>query len=102
MPTVSFDLKTWARRGAETRLAEIRQEIALIYATFPELRIAGGQPRRGRPPTSVQATSDIEASPVSVGPPKRKKFSMSAEGRERIAAAQRKRWAKIRKQKKAS
>lgn len=33
-----FDLKTYARQGAAVRVAELREELAAIYKTFPELR----------------------------------------------------------------
>jgi hypothetical protein len=39
-----FDLKTYARQGAEARLRELNQELAEIYRAFPELRM----PSRGR------------------------------------------------------
>jgi hypothetical protein len=32
-----MDVKRWARMGAELRLAEQRQEMLAIVATFPEL-----------------------------------------------------------------
>ena len=42
----TFDMASFARRGAEARLAELNQEIAAIYSAFPELRRRGsGEPR---------------------------------------------------------
>lgn len=51
--------------------------------------------RRGRPPgvKNVESSDSEDAAPK-----KRKKRKMSAEGRERIRAAQKARWAKIKKQ----
>jgi hypothetical protein len=98
MPKGSFDLKAWARVGAEHRLTELRQEQQRILATFPELRNRTGSEvgsrrsgnivrngRRGRPVLSAVN---------GVIKPKR---TMSAEARAKIAAAQRKRWAKVRR-----
>jgi hypothetical protein len=36
------DLKEYARRGAEARIAELRAELAEIYRAFPGLRRGGG------------------------------------------------------------
>jgi hypothetical protein len=36
------DLKEYARRGAEARIAELRAELAEIYRAFPGLRRSGG------------------------------------------------------------
>ena len=41
----TFDLKAYARRGAEARLAELNDEIRAIYAAFPDLRGRGEQAR---------------------------------------------------------
>ena len=41
----TFDLKAYARRGAEARLAELNQEIETIYAAFPDLRRENGRAR---------------------------------------------------------
>jgi hypothetical protein len=59
--------------------------------------------RRGRPPGSRVAKASAAAAPPSVTSPKRgrpaggrKRGGMSPEGRARVAAAQRARWAKVR------
>ena len=41
-----FDLKTYARRGAEMRLAELQEEMAAILQAFPYLN--AGRQARGR------------------------------------------------------
>jgi hypothetical protein len=54
LPT--FDLKAYARRGAEARIAELTAELKDIYKAFPGLRsggasapqVAGGVRRRKR------------------------------------------------------
>ena len=33
-----FDLKAYARQGAAVRAVELREELSVIYRTFPELR----------------------------------------------------------------
>jgi len=58
-----FDLKEYARRGAEARVSELTQELADIYRAFPELRrgaapapraATGGAIRRRKPMTAAQ------------------------------------------------
>jgi hypothetical protein len=72
-----------ASHGARARLAELRDEIAALLRAFPGV---GRALQGGRP-----------------GPPARRgrtRRKLSAEGRRRIAEAQRKRWAAV-KQKSA-
>ena len=63
MPT--FDLKAYARRGAEARIAELTTELNEIYRAFPDLRRdsarsapattgAGGRRRRRKPMSAAQ------------------------------------------------
>ena len=63
MPT--FDLKAFARRGAEARVAELTAELNAIYSAFPDLRRgsarsaiattgAGGRRRRRKPMSAAQ------------------------------------------------
>ena len=42
MPT--FDLKAYARRGAQARVAELTTELNEIYRAFPDLRRGAGSP----------------------------------------------------------
>ena len=60
-----FDLKEYARRGAEARVAELTTELSEIYRTFPGLRTRGGgaasagaagvrRRRRRKPMTAAQ------------------------------------------------
>jgi hypothetical protein len=82
MPKGSFDLKAWARIGAERRLEEIRAEQQAIAATFPDLRVSGESPfSRAR-------------GAAGAGTRKRKRRVMSAEARRRISLAQKRRWRK--------
>jgi hypothetical protein len=54
----SFDFKSYARRGAEVRLGELKEEMNAIYAAFPDLR--GGRARvvndAAAPPTQQRSS----------------------------------------------
>ena len=60
----SIDLKAYARRGAEARIAELNAELNDIYKAFPDLRRggasasqvagAGGRRRKRRAMTAAQ------------------------------------------------
>jgi len=78
----AFDLKSYARRGAEVRLVELRDEMNAIFGAFPDLRT-------GR--TKVTAPSESNGS--SVRRRRRRRRQMSAAARKRIAAATKARWA---------
>jgi len=62
LPT--FDLKAYARRGAEARVAELTAEMNDIYRAFPDLRRAsarsapattvGGRRQRRKPMSAAQ------------------------------------------------
>jgi hypothetical protein len=45
LPT--FDLKAYARRGAEARIAELTAELNDIYKAFPDLRTGGAKASAG-------------------------------------------------------
>jgi hypothetical protein len=82
-----FDLKSYARRGAEARIAELNEELAAIYITFPELRKGAGQ--RGRRAGSARTTPTPEAGPKRA----RKRRKMSAAQRKAVGERMRKYWA---------
>lgn len=93
MPKHSSHILELARRGAEHRLAELQTEIAALIKDFPHLRSSA----RGRRPQI-----DTSAEPAAVmdrTPRKRKRRGLSAAGRAAISAAQKKRWAAIKKKK---
>jgi len=72
----SFDLKSYARRGAEVRLGELRAEMNAIYGAFPDLR------------TGRAVVTEPSASNGSrVRRRRRRRRQMSAAARKRIAAA---------------
>jgi hypothetical protein len=82
----SFDLKSYARRGAEVRLGELTEEMSAIYAAFPDLR------RGGRTHAKEH---------TSPPPPRsrRKRAPMSAAARKAVGERMKKYWAARRKAK---
>ena len=93
-----FDMKEFARRGAEARIADLNRELEAIYGAFPELR----QPRRGRPAGRAvinheeqygrRATTAKE--PAVANTPRRgKRRKMSAAQRKAVGERMRKYWA---------
>jgi hypothetical protein len=75
----SEHLRSLAAHGARVRLLELESEMAAISAAFPDLVGAAERRSRSRGPARL----------------KRKRRKISAEGRRRIAEAQRKRWAAL-------
>jgi hypothetical protein len=75
-------------------IAELREQKRALEETMIMLeRLARSQgKRRGRPPLFLSQASQA-------GPVRRKRRPFSAETRKKMAAAQRKRWAAIRKKK---
>lgn len=101
------------QREIEAKIAEIRKELGVDLARRgpaaanrsirPELTGKGGGTStwRDRIPGIDGATIDITSHGTSASDyPKKRNHTMSAAGRARIAAAQRKRWAAIKKAKK--
>lgn len=89
MPLSREQLHTLARRGAAARIAELKAEISAILRAFPRVRSdhAGAKEVPFLRGVSVPRK------------PRRKRSKLSAVGRARIAAAQRKRWAIIKAKK---
>jgi hypothetical protein len=83
------ELHRLARLGAEVRLGELEEERAAIFRAFPSLTGVASAPIRG-----VTSDGDGSAGPA----PRRRRRKMSREARQRIAAAQRKRWAALKAQ----
>ena len=78
-----FDLKSYARRGAEVRLAELREEMHAIHAAFPDLRDGRSETGNG-----------------AIDRPRRRRRGMSAAQRKAVSARMKKYWAERRKSKK--
>ena len=57
----SIDLKAYARRGAEARIAELTAELKDIYKAFPDLRRGSARPTAG----AVSAVGRRRRKPMS-------------------------------------
>jgi hypothetical protein len=104
-------MKDLARRGAQSRLAELVAEMDSILEAFPGLGRAPARPAAAskgrRRKLSEETKAKMRASwarrkagagadgsaAVSEPAPEKKKRTMSAAARARISAAQKKRWA---------
>jgi hypothetical protein len=84
---MSADLRRYAVVGAEQRLLQLAEEAAAIFAIFPELRAPG----RG----FMAVRKGGGSAPARPG--RRRRRRLSADARKRISDAQKKRWAKQRK-----
>jgi hypothetical protein len=73
------ELLAYAKAGAHARMTELRRELAALEAAF------------GR---------QLPGAKAAVAPQRRRRRTMSAEGRKKISAAAKLRWAKWRAQKK--
>ncbi|MCA1606009.1 MAG: hypothetical protein LC775_11180 [Acidobacteria bacterium] len=86
------------RKAMSDRLTAIRDKAASLLhqigSMAPPMPSLPGRRRRGRPPGSKNQPAQRN----SGTPRKAKRRTMSAEARERIAAAQRKRWAKVKRE----
>ena len=80
-----FDLKEYARRGAEARVAELSAELAEIYRAFPALRSRGG--RRGASGGDGAARA------------RRHRKPMTAAQKKAVSVRMKKYWASRRKEK---
>ncbi len=88
MPTI--DMRAYARRGAEARLAELNAEMADIYRAFPALRKEAHDPpfiRRG--PKALR----IDGGTAAGG---RKRKGMTAAQRKAVGERMKKYWAERR------
>jgi hypothetical protein len=90
-----FDINSYARRGAAARLEELNQELAAIYAAFPDLR--SGRGARG---ARKQATAAAPAAAVPGPARRRRRKAMSAAQRREVSARMKRYWAERRKSKK--
>ena len=78
----SIDLKAYARRGAEARVAELTAELNEIYKAFPDLRSGGASAPR-----------------VAGGARRRKRRGMSAAQKAEVSKRMKKYWAQRRAKK---
>lgn len=82
-----FEMREWAIKGAEQRLAEMEQETRAILAAFPELR--------GRARSAGRTAAESETAQFGTAPAGRRR-KRSAAARKRMSNAQKARWAKRR------
>lgn len=83
----TFDLKSYARRGAEVRLAELHEEMNAIYTAFPDLRGGRQQPTN----ESAQGNGSVDR-PVR----RRRRRKMSAAERKAVSERMRRYWSERR------
>jgi hypothetical protein len=81
-----FDLKEYARRGAQARVAELNTELAGIYQAFPDMR------RRRAAVNSSTAGSQMPSSSRA-----RRRSNMSPAQRRAVSARMKKYWSERRK-----
>ena len=74
----SIDLKAYARRGAEARIAELTTELNDIYKAFPDLR---------------RGTTRAPASNAGAGRRRQKRKPMSAAQKAEVSKRMKKYWA---------
>ena len=82
-----FDLKEYARLGAEARAVELSAELAEIYRAFPGLRVRGG--RRG---------ASAAAATTGAAPARRHRKPMTAAQKKAVSVRMKKYWAARRKE----
>ena len=94
----TFDMKEYARRGAEARLAELNEEINAIHRAFPGLRGRGArkvvvnheeQSTAGRVGRGAGRGQSVDAP----GGQRRKRRKMSAAQRKAVGERMRRYWA---------
>lgn len=94
-----LDLKMYARRGAEARLAELKQELADIYRAFPDLRTrtTGARTTRGRNAGAAQTDmgrlTNAAFSSGSMAGGERTRKPMTAAQRKAVGERMKKYWA---------
>ena len=88
-----FDMNSYARRGAEMRVAELNDELESIFSAFPDLRAGRGGRRPGRRPHS-EARSGTSGGGAAKA---RKRRGMTAAQRKAVSARMKRYWADRRK-----
>jgi hypothetical protein len=85
----TFDLKGYARRGAHSRLGEIREEIAQILRQFPDLDAPRKSPRSPFPPNELAALGGRE----QAAPVRRRRRRMTAAQKKAVGLRMKAYWA---------
>jgi hypothetical protein len=91
---MAFDFKNYARLGAQSRLAELHEEMNAILAAFPDLRGGGLRPSGGR--RRAAASSAAAAGPNGAVRRRRRK-PMTAAQKRAVGIRMKKYWAERRK-----
>jgi len=86
-----FDLKQYAKRGAEARITELNSELEAIYGAFPDLRKGPGA-RRGRP-AKVVVNHEEQATGSSPAGVRRRRRKMSAAQKKAVGLRMKAYWA---------
>lgn len=93
-----FDMKGYARRGAEARLPELNQELEAIFGAFPDLRQS--KPGRGASPKAAASAGGAEAGngrALASDAPVRRRKPMSAAQKKAVGLRMKKYWAERRR-----
>jgi hypothetical protein len=85
------EVKRFALIGAQSRLAELREEIASLVRAFPQLGKSTG--------TSRARAADAPAAAATKKRGRRRNFNMSAEQKQAVSDRMKKYWAARRKEK---
>jgi hypothetical protein len=93
-----FDLKAYARHGAEHRLREIREELSRILRRFPDLQAPRRAPASPVPPNELAALGGREKAVTASRP--RRRWKMSAAQKKAVGLRMKKYWAARRAAKK--
>ena len=89
----SFDLRSYARRGAEARLRELADEAKQLLKVFPDLSASVDEDEL--PVNFILRRGARKA--ASGTPVRRRRRRMSAAARKRMAAAMKARWVAAKK-----
>jgi hypothetical protein len=99
----TFDLKAFARRGAEARIAELNAELAEIYRAFPDLRASSGgrgragsrqvMPNQGAALRDMGAITNAAFQTEEAPARRRKRRKMTAAERKAVGERMKKYWA---------
>ena len=87
-----FDMREYARRGAEVRVAELHEELESIFGAFPDLRPQRGGGRRAK---GTIKHEEVGAGATTIV--RRRRRKMSAAQRKAVGERMRKYWAARRK-----
>jgi hypothetical protein len=87
----SFDMRSYARRGAEARITELRDEMEAILGAFPELR-QESPARRRKGPAGISAVSIAPGADGGVRTRKPRRPMTTAE-RKAVGERMKKYWA---------